>query len=199
MLEMKIEHLIKQNETYKQQVDRCDVYINQLLKRSGGGVQQNDLIQNNNDRIPLMWIYKENLSRLTFNEIKTLLESNPCIESFAELIENCIYEGKNVPIIKQLSKNSFKYLDENKNIVTSTLPKIADLLCVAILDIIQPIAIQLHQTYEDDVLSDNTIYNEKMIEDETIRDDNRHNNIMMLKQNEDKIKIVKIFSNRVKF
>jgi len=199
ILKMKIDFLTLQNESYKQQIDRYDVYINQLLKRKNDNHQNESLIQNNNDRIPLMGIYKENLSRLTFDEIRVILESSPCMEKIAELIENGIFEGKNVPIIKAISKNKFNYLDENKNIVTITLPKFAELLCSALLEIMQPVAKQLHHEYDHNVLSDNTVYTETQIEAETTKDDNRHNNIMMLKQNEDRIKILKMFSNRVKY
>ena len=184
--------LTSQNDVLKQQIDRYDNYVNILLKHK---LPINHI--NNTDRVPLMRIFKENLNDMSREDICKTLESDPCCEKFANVIESAIYEGKIVPSIKSAGKN-FTYLDDNKNMVTVINTKFADCLCKALLDVFQPIAKELHFHYEEDVLGDNSICTDSQMDIETQKDDNRHNNIMLIKEGPERLKIIKLIASRVR-
>ena len=185
--------LAAHNDTLKQQIDRYDCYINLLLKNK----YPVNHVNNNNDRVPLMRIFKENLSMMSREDICKVIESAPCCEKIANVIENAIYEGKIIPSIKSTGKN-FTYLDDNKNMVTVINTKFADSLCIALLDIFQPMAKELHIKYEEDVLSDNSICTDSQMDAETQKDDNRHNNIMLIKEGPERVKIIKLIASRIR-
>tara|TARA_B100001094_G_scaffold280655_1_gene291614 strand:- start:14130 stop:14741 length:612 start_codon:yes stop_codon:yes gene_type:complete len=186
MLEAKVEHLEQILSFYERQLSNTD----QNLKLSLGSKVSSSR-DSNKLNIPLDDALANNMELITEPKIKSAFECPyPAYNAIVSTLESLVLgiTRDKIPIIV-INASTVKYTDSNSRTINENIANFGQRICMRLYDICLPVVKQLSKNYNE-MLEQNELCADD-VESMHTKDNNRVQNIVLLKTQEGQTKIMR--------